>query len=449
MAADAESAYGKPWFQRGTLQSEAPAVLDATSFPQQSPPDSHHPSQTPTESRNLNPSDAGARPQGVVQPQSRGVMAEAVWSAQGAPGRLLDALPALAATLRLQVQQTLGDQITPLRLASHLSVLLVAGAVILFSRVQIPEWDFQLVAMPAQETPSAQFQSVTTRVSAIFNGQENSANAFNEALQPQIVPFTIIPERTRRELQVYTVQAGDTVLAIANRYKLNPETIQWSNPKIDQNPDLLSIGDQLKLLPIDGVLHTVRAGDTLSALATKYKVSTEEIVAYESNNLIDVNAPLIIGSDIVVPGGTKAPATAQVAGGWASSVAAPDDAPVGSGSFAWPASGSISQGYWGGHRAIDIAGRIGAGVSAADGGFVTTAGGGWNGGYGNYVVIDHGNGFSTLYGHLTAIYVNAGETVSAGQQIGTMGNTGNSTGPHLHFEVIYQGYGRNPYNYLQ
>lgn len=344
--------------------------------------------------------------------------------------------------------QTLGDQVTPLRLASHLSVLLVAAGVILFSRMQIPEWDFQLVAMPTQEATSAQFPSVGTRVSQIFSGQERNASAFNEALQPQIVPFTIIPERTRREMQVYTVQGGDTVLGIANRFKLNPETIQWSNPKIDQNPDLLSIGDQLKLLPVDGVLHTVRAGDTLSALAQKYKVGTEEIVAYASNNLQDVNALLIIGSDIVVPGGTKAAAPALAAAGWAASVSAPDGAPVGSGNFSWPASGSISQGYWGGHRAIDIAGRIGAAVSAADDGFVTTAGGGWNGGYGNYVVIDHGNGFSTLYGHMTTIYVNAGETVSAGQQIGTMGNTGNSTGPHLHFEVIYQGYGRNPYNYL-
>jgi murein DD-endopeptidase MepM/ murein hydrolase activator NlpD len=383
----------------------------------------------------------------MTRARRSGATVATVWSAQDASARLFAALPTLAAALRLQVQQTLGDQVTPLRLASHLSVLLVAAGVILFSRMEIPEWDFQLVAMPAQATPSAQFQSVTTRVNAIFNGAE-STTAFNEALQPQIVPFTIIPERTRGEMQVYTVQPGDTVLAIANRFKLNPETIQWSNPKIDQNPDLLSIGDQLKLLPVDGVLHTVRAGDTLSALATKYKVSTEEIVAYDSNNLVDVNAPLIIGSDIVVPGGTKEPAAVPVAGGWTSSIAAPDDAPVGSGNFAWPASGSISQGYWGGHRAIDIAGRIGAPVSAADGGFVTTAGGGWNGGYGNYVVVDHGNGFSTLYGHLTTIYVNAGETVSAGQQIGTMGNTGNSTGPHLHFEVIYQGYGRNPYNYL-
>jgi murein DD-endopeptidase MepM/ murein hydrolase activator NlpD len=383
----------------------------------------------------------------MTRARRSGATVATVWSAQDASARLFAALPTLAADLRLQVQQTLGDQVTPLRLASHLSVLLVAAGVILFSRMEIPEWDFQLVAMPAQATPSAQFQSVTTRVNAIFNGAE-STTAFNEALQPQIVPFTIIPERTRGEMQVYTVQPGDTVLAIANRFKLNPETIQWSNPKIDQNPDLLSIGDQLKLLPVDGVLHTVRAGDTLSALATKYKVSTEEIVAYDSNNLVDVNAPLIIGSDIVVPGGTKEPAAVPVAGGWTSSIAAPDDAPVGSGNFAWPASGSISQGYWGGHRAIDIAGRIGAPVSAADGGFVTTAGGGWNGGYGNYVVVDHGNGFSTLYGHLTTIYVNAGETVSAGQQIGTMGNTGNSTGPHLHFEVIYQGYGRNPYNYL-
>ncbi len=441
MAADAESAYGKPWFQRGPLQSEAQSALDATPFPQQSPSDSHHPSQTPPESRNLNASDVIARPQGGS------AAAGAVWSPQDAVSRLLGALPTIAA-LRLQAQQALGDQVTPLRLASHLSVLLVAAGVIILSRVQIPEWDFQIVAMPTQEVAAAQFPSVGTRVSQIFNGQASSAAAFSEALQPQIVPFTIIPERTRREIQVYTVQAGDTVLAIANRFKLNPETIQWSNAKIDQNPDLLSIGDQLKLLPVDGVLHTVRQGDTLSALAAKFKVSAEEIVAYETNNLPDINAPLIIGSDIVVPGGTKAPEIAQVYGGYASTVTAPDGAPVGSGNFSWPASGSISQGYWGGHRAIDIAGRVGAAVSAADGGFVTTAGGGWNGGYGNEIIIDHGNGFSTLYGHLNSIFVSAGETVSAGQQIGTMGNTGNSTGPHLHFEVIYQGYGRNPYNYL-
>jgi murein DD-endopeptidase MepM/ murein hydrolase activator NlpD len=130
------------------------------------------------------------------------------------------------------------------------------------------------------------------------------------------------------------------------------------------------------------------------------------------------------------------------------SIATPDNALTGSGNFSWPAAGEISQAYWGGHPAIDIAGRTGAPVRAADGGFVTLAGGGWNGGYGNHVIIDHGNGFATLYAHLNTVIVRAGENVSAGQQIGTLGNTGNSTGPHLHFEIRWQGGARNPYNFL-
>ncbi len=117
-------------------------------------------------------------------------------------------------------------------------------------------------------------------------------------------------------------------------------------------------------------------------------------------------------------------------------------------SFAWPASGSVTQQFWGGHRAIDIGSWTGAPVKSADSGYVTVAGGGWNSGYGNYVVIDHGNGFVSLYAHLHSIYVRAGESVARGQQIGTLGNTGNSTGPHLHFEIRYQGVPGNPFSYL-
>jgi murein DD-endopeptidase MepM/ murein hydrolase activator NlpD len=346
------------------------------------------------------------------------------------------------------MQQTLSDQVTPVRLASHLSVLLVAAAVLLFSRVEIPEWDFQLVAMPTAQPQAAGFNSVTTRMAELLSNPAGAAPIESE-LQPQIVPFTIIPERTRQVVQIYTVAAGDTVLGIAQRFGLNPETLQWSNPDLEANPDMLRIGDQVKILPLDGVLHTVRAGDTLSALASRYKVGAEQIVAYDSNNLADAAAPLIIGSDLVIPGGTKPFIQQQIVGINTSSVSVPDDAATGSGNFSWPASGSISQGYWGGHRALDIASRTGAPVKAADGGFVTLAGGGWNGGYGNHVIIDHGNGFATLYAHLNTIFVKSGENVGAGQQIGTVGNTGNSTGPHLHFEILYQGVPRNPGNYLR
>jgi murein DD-endopeptidase MepM/ murein hydrolase activator NlpD len=252
-------------------------------------------------------------------------------------------------------------------------------------------------------------------------------------------------------ISYYTVKAGDTVLGIAQRFGLQPETLMWSNDFIEQNPDRLRIGDQVRILPVDGVLHVVRRGDTLSGIASRYKTDMQAIVAFAGNGIKSINDPLPIGKEIIVPGGVK-PYVAPAAGAATStaySVQRPPGAPAGSGNFSWPAAGYISQGYWRAHPAIDIAGRLGAPVSAADSGFVVTAGGGWNGGYGNHVIIDHGNGFTTLYAHLNSVFVKPGETVSRGQQIGTMGSTGNSTGPHLHFEIRYNGVPYNPANYLK
>ncbi len=454
MSADANSAYGKPWFQRGPLQSEAQSALEPNSFPiKTTSSDSHQLPHQPTES---NPN---TRPGTALMAGGAGVLAQEWNEAQG--GMAPQGMAALVAQAQQRIQQTLTDQVTPLRLASHLSVLLVAAAVLLFSRIELPEWDLQLAAMPTVQAPQSTAAGSAAAIEGLFSADSASALAMQtaEGVQmdpsladpPQIVPFAIIQERSRQAIETYTVQQGDTVLAIAARYKLQPETIQWSNPKIEQNPDLLRVGDELKVLPLDGVLHTVSAGDTLSAIAQRYKVSVEEMLAYDGNNLADINAPLIIGTSLVIPGGTKPQyAQQQVASltSGARTAAARADAAIGSGNFSWPASGSISQNYWGGHPAIDIAGRTGSPVRAADGGYVTTAGGGWNGGYGNHVIVDHGNGFATLYAHLNSIFVSPGENVVAGQQVGTLGNTGNSTGPHLHFEIRYQGYARNPYNYL-
>ncbi|MCB0053589.1 MAG: M23 family metallopeptidase, partial [Caldilinea sp.] len=149
------------------------------------------------------------------------------------------------------------------------------------------------------------------------------------------------------------------------------------------------------------------------------------------------------------PGGSKPFVATYVGASSAYSVSRPPGAAAGSGNFSWPTAGYISQGYWGGHPAVDIAGWLGAPVTAADGGYVVLAGGGWNSGYGNYVIVDHGNGFTTLYAHLNSIFVSPGETVSKGQQVGTMGNTGNSTGPHLHFEIRYSDVPYNPSSYLK
>jgi murein DD-endopeptidase MepM/ murein hydrolase activator NlpD len=342
---------------------------------------------------------------------------------------------------------TLADQVTPVRLASHLSVLAVAALVLIFSRLEVPDWNLSLQALPESlffgETGGAGAQIA----SSVRNEGVGVVTA-NESLQRATVPFTIIHEKPQQhqEIQSYIVQAGDTVLGIAEKFGLQPETLQWSNPGIEANPDVIRPGDTLNILPVNGVLHTVTSGDNLSSIAMKYKVSVEDIVNYQANQLTDASASLVLGMKLVIPGGTKPFAYQQVvtySGG-----AAPATASKGSGAFVWPTSGSINQRYYAGHPGIDVGAWTGAPVKAADGGYVAVATGGWNGGYGNHVIVDHGNGFVTLYAHLNSIIVRPGENIARGQQVGTVGVTGNSTGPHLHFEIRYQGVPRNPFSYL-
>jgi len=161
-------------------------------------------------------------------------------------------------------------------------------------------------------------------------------------------------------------------------------------------------------------------------------------------NRLDAKAPQIAaGQKIIVPGAKKEiPHVATVYRG-----TAPAGAKVGSGRLIWPTSGSLTQGYKPYHRALDLARAVGTPIKAADNGYIVVAG--WsNAGYGNYVVVDHGNGMQTLYGHLSRIFVRPGDVVTSGAVIGNMGNTGNSTGPHLHFEVIIRGNKVNPRTYL-
>jgi murein DD-endopeptidase MepM/ murein hydrolase activator NlpD len=267
----------------------------------------------------------------------------------------------------------------------------------------------------------------------------------NTVLFPAPVPHTTVSERDRVQFITYTVQPNDNIWAIAQGFGLNAETVLWANPKVEKSPDLLSVGQRLVIPPIDGIYYTVQAGDTVDKLAKTYQTTVEKIVGFEYNGLVEPYT-LVPGQQIMLVDGRKKvipsnyyPMTRVGS--------APAGAPKGSGRFAWPTQGLLSQRYWSGHLGIDIAARTGTPIRAADAGYVVMAGRDtW--GYGNQVVIDHGNGFWTRYAHLNTILVRAGQSVDKNQQIGTMGSTGRSTGPHLHFEVIQGGVRRNPQGFL-
>ncbi len=263
-------------------------------------------------------------------------------------------------------------------------------------------------------------------------------------LQKQATPLTTMSKRLRKEIMVYTVEEGDNVSTIAERFDLSTDTIVWANGDLEADPDYIVVGQKLSILPVPGVLHTVKAGDTLESVAKLYKADAQAIAEYEFNNLREP-FELTPGQKIVVPDGEK-PYNPRL-------VTLPDGrqvlvgAPKGLGRFVWPTQGWITTRFGeGGHRGVDIAAWIGAPIYAADAGAVTYAGP--LGGYGLAVIIDHGNGYQTIYGHLDVYYNKVGQSVRRGQAIGKMGNTGNSTGPHLHFEITLWGGLVNPLNYL-
>ena len=324
------------------------------------------------------------------------------------------------------------------RMASHLVVILIAVAVLWISRQQLPRLDIAEIAIP--EAPA---EELLTEGLGIAPPVETTVSSDELALVRAAVPITLIPERPRIDIITHTVKAGDTLYGIAQKYKLSAETIMFANG-LETNPDLLRLGQKLTVLPVNGILHTVKKGDTLEKLAKTYKVTTSSIINYPLNRLDSRNPAIAAGQKLLVPGGYKEIPVkyVQVYKG-----AVPAGAQRGSGRFVWPTAGYVTQGYKRYHPALDIARAMGTPVKAADSGFVVVAG--WsNDGYGNHIVIDHRNGYQTLYAHLNRIYVKAGDSVGKGAEIGQMGNSGRSTGPHLHFEVRKNGVRLNPLSYL-
>jgi murein DD-endopeptidase MepM/ murein hydrolase activator NlpD len=253
---------------------------------------------------------------------------------------------------------------------------------------------------------------------------------------------TIIPKRPRKELINYTVQAGDNLSTIAERYEVDVDTLIWANDKLEEDPDYLVVDQKLFIPPVSGVLYTVKDGDKLDAIAKTYKGDLRTMLELEYNRLTAATIP-VSGTKIMIPGGEKQyqPRLVYIDG-----KAVMVNAPRGGGRFMWPTQGYISS-YWSpDHRALDIAAPIGTPIYASDAGVVVSSG--WMGDYGYGVLIDHGNGFQTLYAHFSSYYPSPGQNVRRGQAIGKMGSTGKSTGPHLHFEIRYQGGFVNPLRYL-
>lgn len=227
------------------------------------------------------------------------------------------------------------------------------------------------------------------------------------------------------QISVYVVRKGDTLASIAKMFGVSPNTITWAN---DIKGGKVTEGQELVILPISGVRHTVKSGDTLQSIAKKYKADLEEILEY---NDISANSKLTVGEVVIVPDGTVAPSPISKPGASIGGTKYPNI----SGFFMRPVSGGKkSQGIHG-YNGVDIAASVGTPVMVSANGKVILARNGYNGGYGNYIVVSHSNGTQTLYAHLSRINVSTGQLVEQGQVIGAVGNTGRSTGPHLHFEV--------------
>lgn len=279
---------------------------------------------------------------------------------------------------------------------------------------------------------------------------------------------TVVPNRPRVDLDSYTVQQGDNLFGIAEQFGISPESVLWANLTVlDDNPNFLQPGQVLAIMPTNGTLHDYRAGESLQDIADFYETDANLILEWPGNNLdpyeTDMDNPGIPdGTALIVPGGSRElkdwgppaitrdnPAVAAYYGEGACGAIA--TGAVGNGTFVWPTVATYLSGFDYNpplHPAIDIAGAEGNAIYAVDSGVVVYAG--WsNSGYGNLLVIDHGNGWQSAYAHLITIAVWCGQSVSQNEVVAALGNTGNSSGPHLHFELYSSIYGKvNPWNYL-
>jgi hypothetical protein len=309
-----------------------------------------------------------------------------------------------------------------------------------------------------------------TAIPAVMPSFLSAQTVYEHGISRLAMIHTTIPSRPRTEITTYTVKKDDNIFAIADMFGLKPETILWGNLYLlADNPELIYEGQELNIMPTDGIYHRWSEGEGLNGVSHGYNVTPDVIVNWAGNHLDpitlgDYSHPNIeAGTMMFVPGGTRSyvtwsaprisrdnPGVAKILG--PGSCGTIVDGAVGTGSFIWPASNHRLSGYdyspSTNHFGIDIAGGLGDAIYAADNGVIVYAG--WNDwGYGNVIVVDHDGGWQTLYAHLSVLNVGCGQSVYQGDVIGYFGSTGRSSGPHLHFEMLNESYGKvNPHNFL-
>ncbi len=339
------------------------------------------------------------------------------------------------------------------RASGHIVLIIIALALLVGWRVglarSLAEDHGGDTAVPPD---SATISSDESSLEPLYN-QDELPVITDDSLSSEPHPHTFVGQQPEHHFQTHVVARGETPGGIAAKYGIKPETILGGNPQLSQESSLLQVGVELTILPEDGVLHEVQPGETLADLVNLYGISAEEIIAYGPNNL-EFPYRLYPGTTVFIPGAVRElfvwtpPDLSSVTSRTSREGGGVRPVVVGTGTFQFPVnSRNFTQYFWYGHPAVDIALPEGSAVFAADTGTVTYAG--WNNyGYGYLVVVNHGNGYETFYAHLSRINVVPGQVVTKGQIIAGTGDTGNSSGPHIHFEIRINNNRDNPCWYI-
>jgi murein DD-endopeptidase MepM/ murein hydrolase activator NlpD len=266
--------------------------------------------------------------------------------------------------------------------------------------------------------------------------------------QMAVDPLTQVSDKPRADIFDYTVVTGDTLAGIAKMFSVDTASIKWINPGLDEKK--LKPSTVLHIPPVTGVIHTVKSGETIYSIAKRYNVSAQSIVDFPFNEFTnDETFALAIGQQLIVPDGEMPMEIITPRSTLANQLTPNAGAVSATGIWIWPTQGTITQLYKAWHKGLDIANHNGGNILAADSGTVVVAGWIDNTGYGNRVMIDHRNGYKTLYGHMSKVSVVVGQTVKRGDVIGFMGSTGRSTGTHLHFEIRSDSGNKDPLGVLK